>query len=67
MEFNERQVNELRECLELLQAIQNIEYHNKNWLPAWAIRNPGKLNQETRDLISRALKIIGSSSGQCFI
>lgn len=54
----------LRESLELLNAIEIAEYHNRNWLPTFAIRSPAILNREKRSLIERALKIIGTSSAQ---
>ena len=56
------QVDELRTCLELLSAIETIEYHNKNWLPIWAIKNAKTLSEEKRDLMERALEIIGRST-----
>lgn len=66
LNFTEKEVSELKECLELLQSIESMQFHNMNWLPAWAIRNPGKLNQEKRSLINRAINIIGSSARQHF-
>lgn len=60
--MEEKELNELRECLQLLQAVESIEYHNKNWLPVWAIKSPKQLCEEKMRLIERALKITGTSS-----
>ena len=57
-----KDAGELRECLELLHAIETIEFHNKNWLANFAIQSPGQANREKRKLIERAIKIIGSSA-----
>ncbi len=57
-------LDELRECLELLNAIETMEYHNKNWLAAFANKNPGNINREKRALLERALKIVGSTATQ---
>jgi hypothetical protein len=66
LNFTEKEIDELRECLELLRSIESVQFHNMNWLPGWAIRNPGKLNQEKRSLINRAIGIVGSSAKQNF-
>ena len=58
----ETEVVELREYIELVNAIETVEYHNKNWLPQWAIKSPKRLNEAKRELLDRALTVIGSSS-----
>lgn len=55
-------IGELRECLEILRSIQSIEYHNKNWLPSWAIKSPKRLCESKLDLIERAIEIVGTSA-----
>lgn len=60
------QHEELIECLELLQSIFNITYHNQNWLATWANQNPKQFNQEVRRLINRALNIVGGSDTQIY-
>lgn len=52
----------LRCFLELLLAIELIEYHNKNWLPGWAIENPKRFSEEKQWILEQAVKVIGSSS-----
>ena len=64
MVIDPSKMDELRCCLEILNAIETIEYHNMNWLPTWATRNPGGLNREKRDLLERALSIVGTSASQ---
>ncbi len=56
-----RKVREIRECAEILEAVETLEYHNKNWLPLWAIQNPGILAREKLDLLDRLLVQIGRS------
>ena len=62
--MDEKAHKKLRGLIELLQAIELIEYHNKNWLPNWAIESPKELNQEKRRIIETALDILGTSSRQ---
>ena len=62
MELTENDVKEIRECLELLQGINAIEYHNQNWLPNWAIKSPKQFAEEKAALLERALVVIGTSS-----
>jgi hypothetical protein len=66
VELTTSQVNELRECLELLLAVEIIEYHNKNWLAQWAIEDTPKVCREKLHLVNRALSIVGSSSSRNF-
>ena len=62
IELDEKQLESLRECLELLNAIETIEYHNKNWLAAFANKSPANTSREKRALLERAIKIIGSTA-----
>jgi hypothetical protein len=55
-------ITELQECLELLLSIELIEYHNKNWLPEFAIRDNKILSEEKRTLIQRALSLTGTTA-----
>ncbi len=66
MKLTDKNAAELRECLELLNASLVIEYHNKNWLCTALINNPGEHNREQRNLIERALRIVGTTAGQPF-
>lgn len=59
--LSSEELNEIRECLELLQSVEIIELHNKNWLPLWAIKSPADLSREKLALIERIQEIIGSS------
>lgn len=63
MTLSQNNVDVIRECLELLRAIESIEYHNKNWLPQWAIENPKDLSREKLALIERMLSIMGTAAG----
>ena len=67
VELTLKDLNELRECLELLNAIELIEYHNKNWLPLWAIQSPKSLSEEKRNLLKRAISVIGSSDNNRYL
>jgi len=60
--LDEKKSAQLRGYIEQLNAIETIEYHNMNWLPNWAIKNPWKLNEEKRRIIELALQLIGTSS-----
>jgi len=62
--INEKDIEKLCESLELLDAIHKIEYHNKNWLPVFAIKNPASLCEEKMNLIQNCLKIVGSTASQ---
>ena len=53
---------ELRECLELLLAIEIMEYHNKNWLAEFATKSNKALNEEKRHLIERAMILVGTTA-----
>ena len=64
IQLDSQQAGELRECLELLNAIELIEFHNKNWLPVFALQSPSMLNREKRALIERALSAIGGSTAR---
>ena len=44
--LEQKKIDELRECLELLQAIETIEYHDKHWLLLWAAKTPDDLTRE---------------------
>lgn len=46
----------VKESLELLHAIELIEYHDKNWLTNWAIKSPKELNEQKRGIIRRGLQ-----------
>ena len=61
-----KQKEALQECLELLNAIETLEYYNKNWLATFANRSPADVNKEKRALLERAIKIVGSSAEQRF-
>jgi hypothetical protein len=58
---NEEKAKELKECLEILLAIELLEYHNKNWLASFANKSPKILNEEKRRLIQRCLDITGTT------
>jgi hypothetical protein len=62
MELTKVELDEVRECLELLRAVESIEYHNKNWLATWANRSPNELSKEKLSLIERVLGIVGTSA-----
>jgi hypothetical protein len=62
--MDDKNLKDIRECLELLNAIEIIEYHNKNWLPNWATKNPKLLSAEKLNLLRRSLDIIGGSGKQ---
>jgi len=64
--FDAEQIDFLREYLELLLAVETIQYHNKNWLPEWANDDPKILNTEKRYLLEKALFIVGSSATQLY-
>ncbi len=64
VELTQSGLNEVRECLELLHAVESIEYHNKNWLANWANKSPKSLSEEKLSLIERALYIVCTSSRQ---
>lgn len=64
MDLTTKQLNEIRECLELLRSIESIDYHNGNWLPDWAIKSPKKLSEGKIKLINRAISIVGQTSDQ---
>lgn len=60
--FSFEEMAELRECLELLLAIEIIEYHDKNWLAEFAIRSNKALSEEKRHLIERAIILVGTTA-----
>jgi hypothetical protein len=62
MKLSEKEVSEIRECLEILNAVEILSYHNVNWLSNFCFLNPKKMNEEKRNLIERALKIIKTSA-----
>jgi len=64
VKLTQKEVDEIRECMELLYSVQSIEYHNKNWLPFWATKSPKDLNREKLNLIERVLDVVGSSASQ---
>ena len=61
-EFQPSQRETLKECLELLHAIETIEYHNKDWLATFCNRSPANINKEKRALLERAIRVVGSPS-----
>jgi hypothetical protein len=64
MNISEKKLMELRECLELLIGSEYFEFHNKNWLPTWALKNPRDFSAEKMLLLNRMQKIIGTSASQ---
>lgn len=58
--LSKKDAEEIRECVELLHAVETIQYHNKNWLPEFA-KNPKTLSEEKLGLLERAKTVIGPS------
>jgi len=61
--ITEKELEELRECLEILRAVESLEFHNKNWLSRWVVHDTCKASEEKQHLIERALAVIGTSAG----
>ncbi len=64
--FDGKEVETIRESLEVLNAIETLEYHNKNWLTHFANNNPAALNREKRALLERAICVIGGSASNLY-
>jgi len=58
MKITDLQLFRLEEAIELLEAIEAIEWHNKNWLPQWAIEKPEKLRNEKQKFFEKVKKVI---------
>lgn len=53
------QIIRIRDCLETMRAVLELEYHNRNWL---ALKSPRKVNEELRCLAEIALRDLPSSA-----
>ena len=58
MSHDGRYLAVLREVLEVLQSIELLEYHDKNWLPQWAIQSPRVLVEQKIGMIRRGLQAL---------
>ena len=63
IELSIEDLKELRTCLEILQAVEVLEFHNKNFLASWT-NDPCILSQEKQALLKRALIVVGTSATQ---
>lgn len=57
------QIIRIRDCLETVQAVLLLEYHNSNWLQSIS---PKTTNEELRSLVEVALKDLPSSARNSF-
>ena len=64
--YEESEIKELRECLEVLLAIELLEYHNRTFLDDSLNKSPKKLNEEKRELICRGISIIKFSNERIY-
>lgn len=60
MSHDDRYLAVLREVLEVLQSIELLEYHDKNWLPQWAIESPRVLVEQKIRMIRRGLQALNN-------